>query len=41
MDQKILAVAQAELMRHTWDTFLNDPPPEAKKGDGGPGLRGL
>jgi hypothetical protein len=33
----ILQAAQAELMRHSWDTFVNDPPPGAKKGSVVPG----
>jgi hypothetical protein len=33
----ILQAAQTELMRHSWDTFLNDPPPGAKKGSIVPG----
>jgi hypothetical protein len=33
INRKILEAAQAELMRHTWDTFLNDPPPPAPNGD--------
>jgi hypothetical protein len=33
----ILQAAQAELMRHSWDTFVNDPPPGARKGSVVPG----
>jgi len=31
---KILGAAQAELMRHTWDTFVNNPPAMAQGGKG-------
>ena len=37
MDQKILQAAQQELMKHSWDTFVGDPPPGAKKGSVVPG----
>jgi hypothetical protein len=32
--RKILEDAQQELMRHTWDTFVNNPPSIAKGGHG-------
>jgi hypothetical protein len=31
---KLLEAAQAELMRHTWDTFVNNPPSFAQGGKG-------
>ena len=31
---KLLETAQAELMRHTWDTFVNNPPSMAQGGKG-------
>jgi hypothetical protein len=31
---KILQAAKAELMRHSWDTFVNDPPSVAEGGSG-------
>jgi hypothetical protein len=33
-DAKILEAAQAELMRHSWDTFVNNPPSMAQGGKG-------
>jgi hypothetical protein len=30
----ILQAAQAELMRHSWDTFVNNPPSFAQGGKG-------
>jgi hypothetical protein len=30
----ILQAAQAELMRHSWDTFVNNPPSIAQGGKG-------
>jgi hypothetical protein len=33
----ILQEAQTELMRHSWDTFVSDPPPNAKRGSVVPG----
>ena len=37
MDSAILAAAQEELMRHSWDTFVNDPPQPGLKGSVVPG----
>jgi len=37
MDNAILAAAQHELMRHSWDTFVNDPPLSGGKGSVVPG----
>jgi hypothetical protein len=34
MDQERLAEAQRELMRHTWDTFVQNPPSMALGGKG-------
>lgn len=31
---KILLTAKAELLRHTWDTFVDDPPSMAQGGKG-------
>jgi hypothetical protein len=37
VDNAILAAAQQELMRHSWDTFQNDPPRPGLKGSVVPG----
>jgi hypothetical protein len=37
MDNTRLTEAQRELMRHSWDTFVADPPPSAKRGSVVPG----
>ncbi len=37
MDNSILAAAQAELMRHSWDTFVSDSPRPGVKGSVVPG----
>ena len=34
VDAQILEAAQAELMRHSWDTFVNSPPSMAQGGKG-------
>jgi hypothetical protein len=34
VDQERLAAAQRELMRHTWDTFVQNPPSMAQGGKG-------
>jgi hypothetical protein len=34
IDAKILVAAQQELMRHTWDTFVNNPPSMSQGGKG-------
>jgi hypothetical protein len=37
MDNTILQTAQMELMKHSWDTFVNDPPRAGVKGSVVPG----
>jgi hypothetical protein len=37
MDNTILEAAQIELMKHSWDTFVNDPPRAGIKGSVVPG----
>jgi hypothetical protein len=34
VNAQILEAAQAELMRHSWDTFVNNPPSMAQGGKG-------